>query len=157
MKTSFKSPLCVFIVILIPLGTFYSCKKEKKVEINELKDVSKEGEELSNKSINDTNYIDSQEYQSDKRQFDIALSKKTSSMNNNDRMLVFFESYLRMLKQFSDKIIKDPSLVNNRKYMDDTQSWASKVREYHDALMKANLSNDQKKRFKYLNDNYKQL
>lgn len=78
-------------------------------------------------------------------------------MNNNDRMLVFFESYLRMLKQFSDKIIKDPSLVNNRKYMDDTQSWASKVREYHDALMKANLSNDQKKRFKYLNDNYKQL
>lgn len=157
MKACFKSLILVLFLIFFLVGLFSSCKKENSVDSSGTENVSREADSLIDKSLEDTSYLNSDAHTFDMQHFDNDLSQKTSLMTDNQRLLVYFESYLRMLKQYSSKIVKNPSLAKNQKYMIETQRWAYKVREYHEALMKAHLDNNQMKRFNYLNDNFKKM
>ncbi|MBP1676460.1 MAG: hypothetical protein H6Q20_1019 [Bacteroidetes bacterium] len=155
----YKQNLNIFLLGIFCVFAFSQCGKNKTNAsgIKEIEDVSEKAEELSTKAVSDTTYLNSDEYLTEMQQFDIALSKKTSGLENNERLLIFFESSLRMLKQYSIKVKENPSLINNKRYMQVTEQWGSKVRDYYQILQKTNLSLHQKEKFEYLNKNFDKL
>ena len=126
-------------------------------QIKKIEDVSVKANELSTKAVNDTAFNTSEEYNSEMDNFNKALINKTIAMDQNDRLLVFFESSLRMLKKYSDKVKQNPSLAKDKNYMQVTVQWGSKVQEYNQALQKAKLTPEQKKKYDELNTDFTKL
>ena len=158
MKSVFIKKQYVFVLIVCSFA-FTSCFKQKKEDeqIKKVEDVSKKAAELSTKAVKDSSFTSSEEYKSEMESFNNALIKKTIAMDENERLLVFFESSLRMLKKYSDKVKQNQALVRNKNYMLVTQQWGSKVQEYHQALKKVYLTPNQLKKFDDLNTNFSKL
>jgi len=146
-------------LLIVCIFVFSGCTKEqKKVEqIKKIEDVSEKADELSTKAVNDSTFTSSEEYKSEMDRFNAALMRKTSMLDENEKLLVYFESSLRMLKKYSDKVKQNSSLVRNKKYMKVTMQWGSRVQEYHQALKKVKLTDNQKKKYDDLNTNFSKL
>jgi hypothetical protein len=148
----------IYFIFTISCGLLLtSCNKKQSSEEQKIEDVSQKADELSTKAVTDSTFTSSDEYKSEMDRFNAALIKKTIAMDENERLLVFFESSLRMLKQYSDKVKQNPALVRNKNYMKIAQEWGYKVQEYNQALKKVNLTPNQKGKFNYLNTNFSKL
>jgi len=151
-----RQSILLFIVCSF---VFSGCLKEQKKpeQIKKIEDVSEKGEELSTRAVNDSTFTSSEEYKTEMDRFNAALMRKTSTMDENDKLLVYFESSLRMLKKYTDKEKQNRALTQNKKYMQITMQWGSKVQEYNQALKRLKLNENQKKKFDELNANFSTL
>jgi len=146
-------------VLFVCSFVFSGCLKEQKKteQIKKIEDVSEKGDELSTKAVNDSTFTSSDEYKSEMDRFNAALMRKTSMMDENEKLLVYFESSLRMLKKYTDKEKQNPALIHNKKYMQVSIEWGSNVQKYNQALKKVKLTENQKKKFDDLNANFSKL
>ncbi len=142
----------LFILVVCCFVVFGCSKGQKKVEqIKKIEDVSEKGDELSTKAVNDSTFTSSDEYKSEMDRFNAALMRKTSQMDESEKLLVYFESSLRMLKQYTDKEKQNPALTKDKKYMQVTMQWGSQVQQYNQALKRVKLTDNQKKKLDELN------
>ena len=148
-------PFYIYIFIIF-FGLLMSACNNKKPsheeqENEQFEEAINKVEELQEKAAQDSNFIKSKEYSSQMEKAAIEMSKKTSNMPVNERMLFEYEVALRNLKQYTNKLKQKPDLSRDISFMKETQTKADKVREYYKSLQKANLNPQEEEKFYKLN------
>ena len=158
MKRLFSKEIYfIAVTLLMCVWIFLSCTKTKETPIKKMDDVSEKAEEITSKAEKDTNYLKSEEYVAEIQKLSDDLEKKTFGMTQNERDLVYFESSLRMLKKYTEKLKINPVLSKNKNFMKIAGEWGIKVRDYNISLRNARLSTEQKKKFEDLNSSFSEL
>ena len=126
-------------------------EKQEQQKEEEYQDAFDKVDELQQKAAKDTGFAKSSEFNAQMEKAAIELSKKTSKLSENQKLLLEFETSIKALKQSTNDIKQQPSLSKNKSFLELVQNRASKVREYQQALKKAPLTPDEKKKFEELN------
>jgi len=145
MKT-FSFIFIVFFCILVS-----SCSNKKQTQEEQKKEqfenAYNSAEELQEKAAKDSNFAKSNEYSAKMEKACIEMSKKTFNMKDNEKLLLEFETALAALKEYADKIEKDPQLAKDKSFMEIAQIRGEKVLECQQNLKKAQLNPIEKKKF----------
>ena len=139
------------MVCLWHLPVLKNRKKQEQQKEEEYQDAFDKVDELQQKAAKDTGFAKSSEFNAQMEKAAIELSKKTSKLSENQKLLLEFETSIKALKQSTNDIKQQPSLSKNKSFLELVQNRASKVREYQQALKKAPLTPDEKKKFEELN------
>lgn len=99
------------------------------------------------KAIEDPEFAKSKEYTSQMEDACIEMSKKTFNMRETDKLLLEFEVALNALKEYTDKIKKNPELSKDASFAEKIQTKANKVIDYQQKLKKARLNPLEKRKF----------
>ncbi len=147
MKSYFK-----YFLIAACILTAACNSKQAKVEQseNEYKDAFYTTEELQEKAKEDPEFASSEEYRSQMENARMEMSKQTTNMSENDRLLLEFEVSLKALKQNTDEIKQNKNLTNDASFMKKVLAKADKVREYQQRLKNLNLNSVQKLKYEEL-------
>ncbi|MDD3322109.1 MAG: hypothetical protein PHS59_11770 [Paludibacter sp.] len=137
--------LCLLII---------SCNKTKQTQEEQTKTEYKNAlytsEELQQKAEDNQEFAKSKEYADQMQKVKIEMSKQTSIMNENEKLLLEFEVSLKKLKEFTTQIKENPGLSKDGVFMKRVLARADKVREYQQSLKKLNLNPIEKKKFQEL-------
>lgn len=150
-----KSLLNYSYIFILSCGLLMCACNNKKQALEEQKkdqfeDAFNTSEELKEKAAKDPQFAKSKEYSSQMEKACIEMSKKTSTMNENEKMLLEFETALKTLKLNTDKLKQNPGLSKDVLFMGKVQAKAGKVRELQQSLKKVNLNPLEKEKFNEL-------
>jgi len=128
-----------------------ACGKKKQSQEEQKKEQFEDAftttEELQEKAIEDPEFAKSKEYTSQMEDACIEMSKKTFNMRETDKLLLEFEVALNALKEYTDKIKKNPELSKDASFTEKIQTKVNKVIDYQQKLKKTRLNPLEKKKF----------
>jgi hypothetical protein len=140
--------------IILGCVCLMSACNNKPTEKQQVKEQLEESiitiDKLQEKASRDSQFANSKEYAAEMEKVSIEIAKKRCSLPDNEKLLIEFESSLKVLKLYSDRLKKDPSLAKKSSYMRIVEEKTSKVRDYQQTLKKANLNASEKKKFEEL-------
>ena len=83
----------------------------------------------------------------------IEASKRTNGLRANEKLLLEYETAVKLLKEYAEKAVKDASLYQDASFSEKLKVRSDRVREIYVKLKKANLNPLEKRKFDLLSKN----
>lgn len=108
---------------------------------------------IQEKALEDSNFMHSDQYRKEMERAAIEASRRTSGLRANEKLLLEYETAVKLLKEYAEKAAKDASLYQDASFSEKLKVRSDRVREIYVKLKKANLNPLEKRKFDLLSKN----
>ena len=108
---------------------------------------------IQEKALEDSNFMHSDQYRKEMERAAIEASKRTNDLRANEKLLLEYETAVKLLKEYAEKAAKDASLYQDASFSEKLKVRSDRVREIYVKLKKANLNPLEKRKFDLLSKN----
>ncbi|WP_321334042.1 hypothetical protein [uncultured Bacteroides sp.] len=107
-------------------------------------------EKLQEKGLEDSAFQESKEYAKEMERTAIQASKKMNGMRENDKLLLEYETSLKILSACTSEANGHPELLKDLSFAEKLKMRTDRVREVYLKLKKTNLNPLEKRKFELL-------